>query len=335
MRLVGTNILVQGAVLASPVYSAKGRIILAAGIELNEIYINRLKKLGITKVYIVDIRFEDVEIMQSLDFSTRNEIEKVVGENYTTLHKKGTIDEYSIKNVAKKMVDYIREYREKGISILSLGGIEEYVVTHTVNVAILTAFLGNKMSYKFDQMCDLLVGALVHDLGREDKPLEDPDHIKKGFDVLRKCRGLNLLSSIVAYEHHENYNGTGYPRKLKDVEISEFSRVVRVADYYDNVLNGYENNGVCRMPHQAFEGLLAVSGSILDPEVLIKFRDTIIFYPNGCSVKLNDGSQGVVVKQNMGSPQRPVVRLFNEDSIIGEVNLIDNLTLFIQEVIYI
>lgn len=218
MRLVGTNILVQGAVLASPVYSAKGRIILAAGIELNEIYINRLKKLGITKVYIVDIRFEDVEIMQSLDFSTRNEIEKVVGENYTTLHKKGTIDEYSIKNVAKKMVDYIREYREKGISILSLGGIEEYVVTHTVNVAILTAFLGNKMSYKFDQMCDLLVGALVHDLGREDKPLEDPDHIKKGFDVLRKCRGLNLLSSIVAYEHHENYNGTGYPRKLKDVD---------------------------------------------------------------------------------------------------------------------
>jgi len=162
---------------------------------------------------------------------------------------------------------------------------------------------------------------------------EKPEHVEIGFEIMRKLRGMSLNSSKVCYEHHENFDGTGYPRKLKGTNISDYARIVRVADYYDNVLHGRENNGVSVMPHQAFEVVLAVSGSILDPDVVQVFRDTIVFYPNGCTVKLSNGLHGVVVRQNMGSPQRPVVRLYNREGIIGDINLLEDLTLFVEDTV--
>jgi len=69
--------------------------------------------------------------------------------------------------------------------------------------------------------------------------------------------------------------------------------------------------------------------------VVETFRDTIVFYPNGCTILLSNGLKGVVVRQNLGSPQRPVVRVYSEDSILGEINLLKSLALFIKNVLII
>jgi HD-GYP domain-containing protein (c-di-GMP phosphodiesterase class II) len=150
---------------------------------------------------------------------------------------------------------------------------------------------------------------------------------------MRKCGGLSLHSSIVCFEHHENYDGSGYPRKIKGIAISDFSRVIRVADIYDNVLHGYGGTNKSSMPHEAYEYLLTVTGIILDPEIVKMFRDTIVFYPNGCTVLLSNGRKGVVIKQNSSSPQRPLVRIYNDSSVIGEIDLLRSLTLSIKEIL--
>lgn len=333
MRLVGVNSLKPGDELARPVFTASGKIILNSGMVLKEAYIEKFKQLGINRVYIDDVRFEDVRAVQPIDITTRNEVAKVLKNAYTKIHNSEEIDEYTIKDAAKKIVDYVREYRDKGISMLSMDVVDEYVIEHSVNVAIITAYIGNRLSYTFNQLCDLVAGALIHDLGRENCAEEKPEHVETGFEMMRKLRGMSLNSSKVCYEHHENFDGTGYPRKLKGTGISDYARIVRVADYYDNVLHGSENNGVSVMPHQAFEVILAVSGSILDPDVVQVFRDTIVFYPDGCTVKLSNGMCGVVIRQNIGSPQRPVVRAFTDNDIIGDFNLLEDLTLFVQDII--
>lgn len=332
MRLVGIKFLKPGQQLARPVYTSSGKVVLNAGIALTESFITKLEQIGIQKVYITDERFSDVEISQPLDVTTRNIVTKVLSDNYIKVQKSKGIDEYAIKDAAKKIVEYTREYKGKGVSILSTDATDEYVIEHSVNVAIITAFIGNRMSYNFGQLCDLVTGALIHDIGRENVPEEKPAHTTTGFEAVRVCRGFSLHSSKVCYEHHENYDGSGYPRKIKGKDISEFSRIVRVADYYDNILHGYENNNKSIMPHQAFEGILALAGQVLDPEIVEKFRDTVVFYPNGCTVLLSNGLNGVVISQNVGSPQRPIVRLYNDNGVIGSIDLLKSLTLFVQEV---
>lgn len=335
MRLVGINSLKPGQELARPVCTSDGKVFLNSGISLTESFITKLQQLGIQRIYVKDERFNDVEINQPLDYTTRTNVSKVLSENYCKVHASKGLDEYAIKDAAKKIVEYTMEYRGKGVSILSTDAIDEYVIEHSVNVAIIAAFIGNQMSYNYGQLCDLVTGALIHDIGRENVKNEKPEHVNVGFEAARACRGFSLHSSKVCYEHHENYDGSGYPRKIKGNDISEFSRVVRVADYYDNALHGYETDNVYVMPDQAFESTLAVSGQVLDPGIVEKFRDTIVFYPNGCTVLLSNGLKGVVISQNSGSPQRPVVRVFNDSGVIGDFDLIKSLTLFVQKVVVV
>ncbi len=334
MRLVGTKALRPGDVLDAPILTSSGRVILSAETVLTENYIKKIKQMGVHKVYINDSRFDDVELTSnSVDDRIKNEATQVLEDAYKNLHTEKTADEYILKDISKSLVDYVRETKEKGVSILSLKAADDYIIEHSINVSILTAFLGNQMNFNYNQLCDLVTGALIHDLGRENEKEENHEHVQKGFDVMRKCRGLSLHSAIVCFEHHENFDGSGYPRKLKGEAISDFSRIIRVADLYDNLLHGYGSQDIPMMPHQAYENILAVSGSIVDPRIVETFRDTIIFYPNGCTVLLSNGLCGVIVRQNQGSPQRPVVRTFDDSGIIGEIDLLKNLTLSVKDVV--
>ncbi|MCX7922490.1 MAG: HD domain-containing protein [Clostridia bacterium] len=332
MRLVGIKSLKPGDILAIPISTSSGKVVLNAGIELTDSYINKINNLRINKVYIQDERFSDVDYVQSLDMVTMNKAIQVVRDAHANIHKGKALDEYIIKEIANSIVEYVREAKDKGVSILSLNSVDDYIIEHSINVAILAAFMGNRMTFNYNQLCDLVTGALIHDMGRENSKDEMPAHVQRGFDVMRKCRGLSLHSSIVCYEHHENFDGSGYPRKIKGTAISEFTRVIRVADMYDDFLHGYNNDDTPLMPHQAFEYILAASGSILDPAIVEIFRDTIVFYPNGCTVTLSNGLKGLVVKQNIGVPQRPVVRVYNDTTVLGEIDLLKTLTISIKDV---
>ncbi|HEX2947456.1 MAG TPA: HD domain-containing phosphohydrolase [Clostridia bacterium] len=335
MRLVSVDSLVPENKLAVPIYTSSGSILLNAGVILTDKYINKLKSMRLYTVYIDDDRFDDIELTEPLDIRTKNNAAQVIKATYESLHAEKGIDEFRVKDVAKDIIEFVRDSKEKGASILSTDAIDEYIIEHSINVAILTAFIGNCMNYNSDQLYDLVTGAVIHDFGRDNCAEENTEHVQKGFDFMRKCRGINLHSSIVCYEHHENFDGSGYPRKLKGSAISEYSRVIRVADLYSNILHGYEISDKPVMPHQAYEAILALSGSIVDPDIVEIFRDAIVFYPNGCTVLLSNGLKGIVVRQNVGSPQRPVVRTYNIAGVIGEVDLNKRLTLFIKDVLVV
>lgn len=331
MRLVTIDSLTLGTELAMPVRTYSGNVILNIGISITENYIQRLKQLGVNSVYVRDDRFNDVDNIESLDYRTKNSAIKVLKDVHNALNKGSTINEYVIKDVAKYIVDFAIQTSSKGVSILATEVSDEQIFEHSVNVALLSAFIGQRMGYNYIQLSDLVVGALIHDLGREGKD-ENTEHVQKAFDYFRKMRGLNLHSSVVCLEHHEKYDGTGFPRKISGTSISEYSRIVKVADVYEGILHGY-NNSQPIMPHQAYETLLAMSGSDVDPEIVKVFRDAIVFYPNGCAVQLSNGLKAVVIRQNQGSPHRPVIRVFSDSGVIGEINLVKSLTIFIKDVI--
>lgn len=329
MRIATVKSLKDGDFIAMPIFNNDGIVILNAGVAVSNLIIQKMKQLGIDKVYIEDDRFKDVEVIPPIDTVIRTTAIKILAQAYNSLHKSGTVDESFLMDLSKKIVDNITDSKQRGASALIISNSKD-IVEHSLNVAILTAFIAIEMGYNYGDLRNIVLGALIHDLGRLDE--DDKEHVELGFKVMRRCRSLSLHSSIVCYEHHENFDGSGYPRGLQKEDISEFSRIIRVADYYENILRDTDKK---LRPHEAFERVFAVAGQILDPQIIEKFRDSMVFFPNGSTVILSNKQQGVVIKQNHGSPARPVVRTFDDNGIIADIDLLKSLTEFIEDVLII
>ena len=192
-------------------------------------------------------------------------------------------------------------------------------------------------------------GALLHDIGttklpknliNKRTPFTQQEaalyrtHTQIGFDILREKRDLSILSAHVAFQHHECFDASGYPRKLAGDQINFLAQIVGIADFYDNLVNdgpGHEKTP----PNEACEFLMGSSGRIFNRELVVAFLKHVAIFPTGCQVKLSNGEVGVVVKQNDGLPLRPVVRVLQEgpDHLnfkSEEYNLIEKQTLLID-----
>lgn len=332
MRLISLKSLRPGEILSSPIYSTSGRKILGEGVALTQVYIDRLKNMKVFAVYVEDEAFKDVEIADPIDYTTRNIATQVLDEVITQASMGELFNEYKAKELAKRILEDVKSVSKENINLFSSMVMDDYLITHSITVCILSILIGDKLQYNFNQLWDLAVGSILHDIGRENAAEENPEHVTKGFEILRKCRGLSLMSSIVAYEHHENFDGSGYPRGLKGKNISEFSRIVSIADFYDSNLSTADSENPI-MPHEVYEEILANSGKKFDPDIVRVFRDTVAIYPNGCMVLLNNNKKGVVIRQNPGIPQRPVVRLLGQEAKQDDIDLAKNLTVFVKKVI--
>lgn len=331
MRLVGINLLKYGEKLAYPIYSTSGKVILNAGAVITGTYIDKLKKLGIFTVYIDDDKFNDIEITEVINFKTKSQAIQTFKQVYELFQNNKPLDEYAILDLVKLIVEDIKSNGTTAINFSSSIVMDDYLTGHSVNVCILSILIGNNMKYNFNQLVDLGVGALSHDIARGNDGDEMPQHVQKGFEGMKRYRGISLHSAKLIYEHHENYDGSGYPRGVSENNISEFARIVSIVDYYDALLLGNSKQNPM-MPHEAYEALLAEADKRFDPDILQVFRNTIAFYPNGSTVKLSNGGKGVVIKQNKGLPHRPLVRIIEGEDVKEDIDLLTNLTVFIEAV---
>lgn len=125
---------------------------------------------------------------------------------------------------------------------------DEYTFVHTVNVAILSAALGEAVGMKPNQVFDLTLAALLHDVGKQRTPLtilnkpgklDDGErkqmelHTTAGASILLARPGVPDVAPIVAFEHHANIDGTGYPRLRRSPRPHLASQIVHVADVFD------------------------------------------------------------------------------------------------------
>jgi len=331
MRLVGISVLKYGEKLAYPIYSTSGKVILNAGAVITEAYIDKLKKLGIFTVYIDDNKFNDIQITDAVNFKTKTQASQKFKQVYELFQKNKPLDEYLIVDVVKLIVEDIKSNGTNSINFISSIVMDDYLTGHSVNVCILSILIGNNMKYCFNQLVELGVGAFVHDIARENAGEEMCQHVQKGFEVMKRYRGISLNSAKLIYEHHENYDGSGYPRGVSGNSISEFAKIVSIVDYYDSLILG-NSKQTPMMPHEAYEALLAEADKRFDSEIIQVFRNTIAIYPNGSTIKLSNSEKGVVIRQNRGLPHRPIVRIIEGENVKEDIDLLTNLTLFIEEI---
>jgi HD-GYP domain-containing protein (c-di-GMP phosphodiesterase class II) len=180
---------------------------------------------------------------------------------------------------------------------------------------------------------ELGIGAILHDVGKmaiEKNILNKPGiltgtememmrlHPALGFDILKKYSAqLSWLSIHVAFQHQEKFDGSGYPRGLKGYDRPYRSGLT---------------------PSEAYEFLLAGSGTHFDPDILREFLRHIALYPVGSVVKLSTGDIGIVTNVFAGLQTRPIVRLIVDSShrlydSYQEVDLSTKLTVFVERLL--
>ncbi|OHC68820.1 MAG: hypothetical protein A3H93_09400 [Rhodocyclales bacterium RIFCSPLOWO2_02_FULL_63_24] len=208
---------------------------------------------------------------------------------------------------------------------------------HSINVSIVSLLLGKSLGYGVDQLQELGVGALLHDLGKMDLPdrLRWSDgelsgaeralyreHVAKGIALARRM-GLSPTALLTVAQHHENADGTGYPMKLKGDHISHPARLVSLVNLYDNLCNP-GNPALAVTPHEALSLIYAQRKASFDAKVLAIFIRLMGVYPPGSVVELSDGRFAMVVSVNSSRPLRPRV-IIHDRSIRAEEALVVDL----------
>ena len=133
---------------------------------------------------------------------------------------------------------------KKGSQIRFLG---EYEICHPLNVAVIAGLIAKKLDYTNAAIEQVVLASLIHDIGKFKIHLEDEsplltmqepivaEHTTLGYELIIKELGLDEQIAKVALEHHENNDGSGYPKGLSSDYISEWAQIVNVANYYDNL----------------------------------------------------------------------------------------------------
>ncbi|HHW42288.1 MAG TPA: HD-GYP domain-containing protein [Desulfotomaculum sp.] len=329
MRRIPVHLLRPGMRVARPVHNGSGQVLLNTGVVLTQRFIDRLKLMGVPAVYVGDDLLPDLIIDDVISEETRTRaIAKV--KTLMTAHARqqpamgrALIGARDMFGTVNDIIDELLKNQKLMVNLVDIRLLDEYTFGHSVNVCVLAVLTGISLGYSRTGLFQLGMSALLHDIGKTRIPLhilnkpgpltaEEFEIIKRhcqyGLDILKGDPDASPLCRIVAMQHHERYNGQGYPRGLKGVEIHQFAAITGLVDMYD-ALTADRVYRRAYPPHEAFE-MLAGSGNFLfDFEVVQAFLANVAAYPTGSLVRLSSGEIGVVVETVRGYSLYPRVRL--------------------------
>ncbi|MBZ6386749.1 MULTISPECIES: HD-GYP domain-containing protein [Pantoea] len=208
------------------------------------------------------------------------------------------------------------------LSVARLKNHDDYTWLHSMAVCGLMINLAQQLGLDNRQVLRVGMGGLLHDVGKAAVPLEilnKPGKLtEEEFEVMRQhpVTGAQMLMEAnaeadlldIALHHHEKYDGSGYPHRLKGEEISFYSRMAAVCDVYDALTS----TRVYRKgwsPAEAMHNMLSWRGHF-DNQILYTFVRAIGIYPVGSLVRLASGRVALVVKAGERSLLKPVVHAF-------------------------
>ncbi|SPF53139.1 HD domain protein [Candidatus Desulfosporosinus infrequens] len=329
MRQVNVFYLGEGETLAHPVIDANGRILLSVGVKLTDLYIRKLQALGVDMVLIEDDRLDDVVIQTAITPRTKEAAYKAVKSVRQCLENNRLIRTDDMLDMLKRMISDLLSFDGILGFVSDFRGFDDFTFHHSVNTTIFALIMGMANGYNQSKLLEAGIGVLMHDIGKLKIPNETLNKIEKltdeefgqikqhtnfGYEILRKIDNFGLMSAHVALQHHERWDGSGYPRGLKGTEIHEYARIAAISDVYEALTSKRIYRDAIQ-PYQAYEYVMAHSGTLFEPKLISIFAEHISIYPVGSGVLLSNGQRGNVVSQNVGYPDRPYLRMLYQGDV--------------------
>lgn len=239
--------------------------------------------------------------------------------------------------VVSKMVDVFVQDTDAIVHLINIKEKGEGIYYHSLNVSILALMLGKKAKLNPDEMNSLGMGSLFHDIGKsriEKKVLRKPPpltkaeseliqlHPKYGVEIATQSGGFPPEATQIIFQHHEQYNGQGYPQRLRGEQITRLARITAIVDEYDNLCNPLDLEK-SMTPYQALSYMYTKRQDRLDMELFSIFIRSLGIYPPGTVVKLSNGMHGIVISINPQNPLKPSLMLYDPDIPKDEALIFD------------
>ena len=332
-----TTQLKEGMILGKDVFDSYGRLILPKHSVLTKHMIIKIKNHKVDKVNITYSRefkrFEET-LLQSVN------------------HLRGSLNHIILKNEkidVQELIKEIEDIEKQSKSSLHvfdmlqlMRGYDDATYIHCVNVALICSMMGRWLDFPKEEVQVLTLCGLLHDIGKLMVPeeiIKKPSCLSKsesatikmhpslGYEIL-KDEGLDNRIIEAVYAHHERCDGTGYPRGIKGHEISDFTKIVTIADVYDAMTSNRVYRGaIC--PFDVIEEFRREGFLKYDARYLLVFLERVVETYINKTVLLNNNKKGYIVMINKQMLSRPVVRVDN-----GYVDLSKNYNLKIESVLF-
>ena len=313
------------------IYGAYGVLMLNAGNTLRPRHVYALQKLGYPGIYIDDEVSAGIDLDEAVDDKMRKEAVGIVKEMFdkAPAAKSAKSDQmYSAAfAMVEDVVDCIFDRDGTVLNVPLMKSFDDYTYQHSVNVGILSVALGRAMNFKKSKVLDLGKAAFFHDMGKMFIPkaiLNKTDKLTlEEFKIMKKHCALGLDFAKEALKqpsdicravlhHHEKFDGTGYPLGLSGKDIPMFSQIISISDVYDALVSSRAYKKAFS-PAEGYEYIMANAGIHFDPDIVEVFTKTVAPFPVGTTVKLSNGLQAVIMRNNPSFMMRPLIRVFDID----------------------
>lgn len=327
MKRMPVDTLKPGMTVARNVINSSGQILACMGAKISTQYIQYLKELGVMSIYVSDDFSSEQELVSSqsdiISEQLRLDTVRFVKDSFHDVTQFRRIDTSQVQKTVSRLLDDILSKDSVLVSLADIRTHDDYMFGHSVNVCVMSLVTGITMGLDSEHLKELGIGALLHDIGKLyippnilNKPYdleaweyeEVQKHTSIGFELLQQHEDLTEPVMQVAHQHHERWDGQGYPQKLSGREIGSYARIVAVADVYDALMADRPYRSSYTLG-QTTTIINRLSGIHLDPECVDALMTNLAVYPIGSLVELNTGSIAMVMSVNKVSPSRPVVKI--------------------------
>ncbi|MCL2193432.1 MAG: HD-GYP domain-containing protein [Treponema sp.] len=349
LKTIAVDSLEAGTAFSEAIYIDDDNVLVPARIPILQRDLDRIMALGIETVMTAgepvdvkspgnDLENEVSKINTALSFSTTQKnknayrvytmlIERINGL-FIKISEGNSVDSRAINTISTQLLQALRSQREQYVGFILGGEVKGYEMAKSaVNIAILSALTAQEIRFPSHKILYIIVAALLHDVGMfqlpkrilekkgaltEEERKQMRNHPTFSRDIV--VRDLAYPDEIgdIVLQHHERWDGNGYPYNLPGSNISIGARIVSIADSFEAMvsLKPYRNS---ILGYQANKNLLADNSRRFDPDILKVFILTMGVYPIGSIVRLNNGTVARVSEVRASTPLRPKVQvLVNE-----------------------
>ena len=287
-------------------------------------------------------------IQSAISKETQQEALNVVNNVMRDVRVGKNINSAEIKKAIGGILDDMMKSEDAIVNLLDIKDYDDYTYTHCINVATISLMIGRKLDITKEQLFQLGEGALLHDLGKikiPEKVLNKPGKLTEDefgimkkhplytYEILKDKGDISEISKYIAMQHHEKFDGSGYPFGLAGEKINYFARIVALADVYD-ALTTARSYKKAMSPYKAMQIIISGSGKHFDSKLLKGMLNTLSIYPPGSYVELNTGEKAIIKKINDKNIMGPVVEILKieNNKVVGqyEMNLADKKNVFIK-----
>ena len=370
MKIVQVKMLKEGDRFSRPVFIDGKNMFVSENVPLRIKELERLERWGITALHTEGELLPNnsgnpqADLSDSVSFVNyiNTPIHREILDTYRNLttrfreiqrniEMQKPMDNGEIDKIVDTLFSVLADHRDDLIQLIFFGlPGESDSAQNALNCAVLSGIIGAGQNMIQHKLLQLATGALLHDVGMLRVPKEivgktgklDQTEIGKikahtihSYKIITRELKYPEEIGLIALQHHERWDGEGYPKKLSGRQISFFARIVAVADAFEAMVSDrpYRDSMI---GYTAMRSILGDNGRRFDPEILRVFIKCMGIYPLGSIVLLSSSCVCRVVENNPEAPLRPKVKIMiNKDGSMVENDRGEIIDLNISKKIFI